>query len=60
MKECKGQVGRVFLIRLEDGDMIPSCIERFAEDLLIYRKERFYYTLVEIKASDIIQVPFVV
>ena len=32
MKACEGQVGRVFVIRLEDGDVIPECIERFAED----------------------------
>jgi len=32
MKACEGQVGRVFVIRLEDGDMVPGCIERFAED----------------------------
>lgn len=32
MKACEGQMGRVFVIRLEDGDVIPECIERFAED----------------------------
>ena len=32
MKACEGQVGRVFVIRLEDGDVIPECIERFAEE----------------------------
>jgi predicted DNA-binding protein with PD1-like motif len=31
MKACEGQLGRVFVIRLEDGDVIPTCIERFAE-----------------------------
>ena len=31
MKSCEGQIGRVFVIRLEDGDGIPECIERFAE-----------------------------
>jgi predicted DNA-binding protein with PD1-like motif len=30
MKACEGHIGRVFVIRLEDGDMIPECIERFA------------------------------
>ena len=30
MKACEGQVGRVFVLRLEDGDVIPECIERFA------------------------------
>jgi predicted DNA-binding protein with PD1-like motif len=32
MKSCEGQIGRVFVIRLEDGDILPDCIERFAED----------------------------
>ena len=32
MKACEGRLGRVFVIRLEDGDVIPECIERFAQD----------------------------
>jgi len=32
MKSCEGRVGRVFVIRLEDGDVVPGCIERFAEE----------------------------
>ena len=32
MKACEGQVGRAFVIRLEDGDVVPECIERFAEE----------------------------
>lgn len=31
MKSCEGKIGRVFIVRLEDGDVIPECIERFAE-----------------------------
>ena len=31
MKTCEGQLGRVFVIRLEDGDVLPECIEHFAE-----------------------------
>ena len=31
MKASEGRVGRVFVIRLEDGDIIPDCIEKFAE-----------------------------
>jgi predicted DNA-binding protein with PD1-like motif len=31
MKVCEGQLGRVFVIRLEDGDVVPACIEDFAE-----------------------------
>jgi len=32
MKACQGRMGRVFVIRLEDGDVVPGCIERFAEE----------------------------
>lgn len=30
MKVTEGAVGRVFIIRLEDGDILPDCIEQFA------------------------------
>lgn len=30
MKSCKGKIGRVFVIRLEDNDILPGCIEEFA------------------------------
>ena len=32
MKACEGRIGRVFVIRLEDGDVVPECIERFARE----------------------------
>ena len=32
MKACEGHIGRVFVIRLEDGDIVPDCLERFAEE----------------------------
>jgi predicted DNA-binding protein with PD1-like motif len=32
VKWSQGQLGRVFIIRLEDGDVLPQCIERFAEE----------------------------
>jgi len=32
MKACQGKMGRVFVIRLENGDVVPGCIERFAEE----------------------------
>jgi len=32
MKASEGQLGRVFVIRLEDGDAIPASIESFAEE----------------------------
>ena len=32
MKSSEGKIGRVFVIRLEDKDVLPGCIERFAEE----------------------------
>jgi predicted DNA-binding protein with PD1-like motif len=32
MKACEGRTGRVFVMRLEDGDVVPECIERFAQE----------------------------
>ena len=32
MRACQGQIGRVFVMRLEDGDIVPGCIERFAAE----------------------------
>ena len=32
MKACEGRIGRVFVIRLEDGDVVPECIEQFAKE----------------------------
>ena len=32
MKASEGKLGRIFILRLEDGDVIPGCIERFAEE----------------------------
>ena len=32
MKASEGQFGRTFVIRLEDGDVIPDCIESFAAE----------------------------
>jgi predicted DNA-binding protein with PD1-like motif len=32
MKVSQGKIGRVFVIRLEDGDVIPNCIESFARE----------------------------
>ena len=32
MKACEGHLGRVFVIRLDDGDIVPDCLERFAEE----------------------------
>jgi predicted DNA-binding protein with PD1-like motif len=30
MKFTEGKLGRVFIVRLEEGDRIPECIEKFA------------------------------
>ncbi|MGD1120113.1 MAG: DUF296 domain-containing protein [Dehalococcoidales bacterium] len=30
MKASEGKIGRVFVLRLEDGDTVPACIEAFA------------------------------
>ncbi|MFC1893644.1 PPC domain-containing DNA-binding protein [Chloroflexota bacterium] len=35
MKTSEGRFGRVFVIRLEDGDVIPDCIEDFAKEMAI-------------------------
>ena len=32
MKATEGRIGRVFILRLEDGDVIPGCIEQFAAE----------------------------
>ncbi len=31
MKAGEGKIGRVFVIRLEDGDVLPGCLEGFAQ-----------------------------
>jgi uncharacterized protein len=31
LKAAEGKIGRVFIIRLEDGDVIPTCLEEFAK-----------------------------
>jgi uncharacterized protein len=30
MKASEGTIGRIFVIRLDDGDPVPACIEKFA------------------------------
>lgn len=32
MKATEGKTGRVFILRLEDGDVVPDCLEKFAAD----------------------------
>ncbi|MDD4874487.1 MAG: DNA-binding protein, partial [Dehalococcoidales bacterium] len=35
VKASEGKIGRVFVIRLEDGDVVPECIESFAREYKI-------------------------
>lgn len=37
MQAAEGSLGRVFVLRLEDGDRVPDCIEQFARDRGITR-----------------------
>ena len=32
MKFTEGTIGRIFIIRLDDGDRVPTCIEKFAAE----------------------------
>jgi predicted DNA-binding protein with PD1-like motif len=32
LKATEGRIGRIFIIRLEDGDVIPACLEAFAKE----------------------------
>ena len=32
MRSSEGKIGRIFVIRLEDGDKVPDCIEKFAAE----------------------------
>ena len=32
MKASEGHIGRVFVMRLENNDVVPACIERFARE----------------------------
>jgi len=32
MQASEGKIGRVFIVRLEDGDVVPNCIEAFAAE----------------------------
>jgi len=32
MKASEGKIGRVFVVRLEDGDVVPDCLEHFAAE----------------------------
>ncbi len=36
MKACQGRIGRAFVLRLEDGDEVPACIEKFAAENQVF------------------------
>ncbi|TAL16058.1 DNA-binding protein [bacterium] len=42
MKSAECSLGRVFLLRLEDGDRIPDCIENFASENGLSRGTVFF------------------
>ena len=42
MKGVEAGIGRVFIIRLEDGDRLPECIEKFAADHRIVTGQVFF------------------
>lgn len=42
MKSTQCSLGRVFLLRLEDGDRIPDCIENFASENSLSRGTVFF------------------
>lgn len=37
MKYTEGKVGRIFVVRLEDGDKLPEAIESFAQENQVFR-----------------------
>ncbi|WP_147821720.1 PPC domain-containing DNA-binding protein [Salidesulfovibrio onnuriiensis] len=43
MQYSQGSIGRIFTIRLEDGDHLPGCIEQFAAD---HDVQAAYYLLL--------------
>lgn len=55
MKSSEGRLGRVFVLRLEDGDAIPECIEEFARDHDV--KEAFCIALGGIGSGTVIAGP---
>jgi predicted DNA-binding protein with PD1-like motif len=42
LKYSEGNIGRIFVIKLEDGDKIPDCIEDFAKEKNIKSGTVFY------------------
>jgi len=32
MRVSEGHIGRVFILRLDDGDVLPGCVEQFANE----------------------------
>jgi predicted DNA-binding protein with PD1-like motif len=55
MKVAEGTIGRVFVVRLEDGDKIPDSIERFAAEKNI--EAAFCTLLGGVKAGTLVVGP---
>ena len=55
MKATEGKIGRVFILRLEDNDKLPTCIEDFAKEQGI--KNGYVNFIAGIKAGSIISGP---
>jgi len=55
MQAAEGKVGRVFVTRLEDGDELPSCLERFAEEKQI--RNGFVLLVGDIGCGEIVVGP---
>ena len=55
MQYSEGTIGRIFTLRLESGDRMPECIERFAREHAI--KSAFCAMLGGIDGGDIVVGP---
>ncbi len=55
MKAAEGKMGRVFFIRLEDGDELPACLEKFADEKKI--KNGFVLLVGDIGSGQIVVGP---
>ena len=40
MKYAEARAGRIFVIRLEDGDIVHEAIEKFARENYLMKKEK--------------------
>lgn len=54
MKYSQGFIGRVFTIRLEDGDVLPGCLETFAGEHFLKRGFCIYLGGIDDKSTVVI------